>query len=214
MIISNLHKFIFYAIPKTGTHAVRNLLRPHLGAQDWEQCGLFEKKSLPFKPLARKGHGHLTVMDIQPYLHPQSWDDMFSFCFVRNPYDRFISTCNFLFEKKMQADSLGTMEKLFKFPGTIPLDTRILFQPQYHFIYSRTMDLEVKHLARYENFDEELNALSIKVGLLPRKMESINVSKGSKQVLSPEIASKVYDRYRLDFELLGYHKEYQPWKRQ
>ena len=41
MIISPLHKFIFAAIPKTGTHAVRQALREHMGPQDMEQVGLF-----------------------------------------------------------------------------------------------------------------------------------------------------------------------------
>ena len=33
MIISSRHKFIFVAIPKTGTHSVRQALRQHLGTQ-------------------------------------------------------------------------------------------------------------------------------------------------------------------------------------
>ena len=34
MIISHKHRFIFVAVPKTATHAVRKALRPHLG-RDW-----------------------------------------------------------------------------------------------------------------------------------------------------------------------------------
>lgn len=211
MIISNQHHFIFYAIPKTGTHAVRNLLRPQLGEHDWEQCSLFVKKRLPFKPLAQKGHGHLTVMDIKPFVNPIMWNDLFSFCVVRNPYDRFVSTCNFLFEEKMKKDPIGTMKRLFSFPGSIPLHTRILFSPQYHFIYNRSMDLEVDHLARYEDFDNELKLICDKLKLSYVEPKAVNVSKGSKQILTKEIAEKVYEHYRLDFELLGYSRDHMPW---
>ena len=51
MIISGLHKFIFVAIPKTGTHAVRRALRAHMGPEDSEQVGLFVLK-LPERDIA------------------------------------------------------------------------------------------------------------------------------------------------------------------
>ena len=34
MIISHQHRFIFAAVPKTGTHSVRQALREHLSADD------------------------------------------------------------------------------------------------------------------------------------------------------------------------------------
>lgn len=46
MIISPQHRFIFAAIPKTGTHAVRQALREHMGPQDLEQVGLFVNRKL------------------------------------------------------------------------------------------------------------------------------------------------------------------------
>ena len=44
MIISHRHQFLFFAVPKTGTHAVREALREHMGDEDLEQAGLFVKK--------------------------------------------------------------------------------------------------------------------------------------------------------------------------
>jgi hypothetical protein len=37
MIFSQSQQFVFFAIPKTGTHAIREVFRPHLGTEDWEQ---------------------------------------------------------------------------------------------------------------------------------------------------------------------------------
>ena len=70
MIISTLHKFLFVAIPKTGTHSVRQALREHMGPQDLEQVGLFVQKKFPVPELAKLQHGHLTLQQIRPYLQP------------------------------------------------------------------------------------------------------------------------------------------------
>lgn len=47
MIISHLHRFIFVAVPKTGTHSVRQALREQMGDDDLEQVGLFVNKRFP-----------------------------------------------------------------------------------------------------------------------------------------------------------------------
>ncbi len=44
MIISHRHRYIFFAVPKTGTHSVRTALRPYMDEADQEQVGLFVQK--------------------------------------------------------------------------------------------------------------------------------------------------------------------------
>ena len=44
MIISHKHKFIFIAVPKTGSQTVRKLFRSFLDENDEEQCALFDLK--------------------------------------------------------------------------------------------------------------------------------------------------------------------------
>jgi len=51
LIISHRRRFIFFAVPKTGTHSVRRALRALLGPEDLEQVGLFERKRFPFPEL-------------------------------------------------------------------------------------------------------------------------------------------------------------------
>ena len=96
MIISGLHKFIFVAIPKTGTHAVRQALRVHLGPQDQEQVGLFVQRKFSIPALAQIGHGHISLEQLRPHLKPEAWNSFFKFAFVRNPFDRFVSYCAFV----------------------------------------------------------------------------------------------------------------------
>ena len=37
MIFSESRRFIFFAVPKTGTHTIREAVRVHLAEGDWEQ---------------------------------------------------------------------------------------------------------------------------------------------------------------------------------
>ena len=91
MIISHEYKFIFIAIPKTATHAIRDGLRRNMGINDLEQVDLFQKKRLPFKSISKISHGHITAEEIKSQISTEQWNSYFKFAFVRNPFDRFIS---------------------------------------------------------------------------------------------------------------------------
>ena len=95
MIISHRHRFVFTAIPKTGTHSVRQALREQLGPDDLEQVRLFVEKRLPWPELARLGHGHISLAELRPVLGEEMFGDYFKFAFVRNPFERFVSYCAF-----------------------------------------------------------------------------------------------------------------------
>ena len=118
MIVSFAHKFIFAAIPKTGTHAVRQALRAHLGPDDIEQVGLFVQKKFPMPELAALQHGHLSLEQVRPFLAAEQFDGFFKFAFVRNPFDRFISYCAFMtrvrgeLEAKPQSRAISVSDRL------------------------------------------------------------------------------------------------------
>jgi hypothetical protein len=79
MIVSHAHRYIFVPIPKTGTHAVRQALREHMGPGDIEQVGLFVSRKFPWPELAAIGHGHLGLGQVAPYLGPDAMRDYLKF---------------------------------------------------------------------------------------------------------------------------------------
>ncbi len=96
MIVSHAKQFIFFAVPKTGTHAVRELLSSHKGPDDWEQQILFGEQLSPIPEIAKIQHGHISAQQIAPYLDKEAWGSYFKFAIVRNPFERFISICFYI----------------------------------------------------------------------------------------------------------------------
>lgn len=101
MIISHKLKFIFIAIPKTGTHSIREHLRPKLGRYDWEQCKLYQEKCFPQQRIKDWSHGHIPISEIDYVLTQDLLSRYFKFCFIRDPIERFLSYMFFV-KKRMK----------------------------------------------------------------------------------------------------------------
>jgi hypothetical protein len=81
MLISHQHKFIFIHIGKTGGTSVETTLCRHLGL-DFEET---EKSPMG------EWWKHVWAEDMRRRVGQQTWNDYFTFAFVRNPYDMILS---------------------------------------------------------------------------------------------------------------------------
>ena len=204
MIVSFRQKFIFAAIPKTGTHAVRQALRKHLGPDDIEQVGLFIHKKFPIPQLAALEHGHLSLQQVRPFLPPEQFDTFFKFAFVRNPFDRFISFCAFMtrVEKQFEANP----HKVMRFFIHNPPWQRILFQPQYTFIADPQGQLLSDYVGRVEEMQSSYDEIAKRIGIATTRLEKVNASErlGYRSYYTPELVDGVARLYARDLELFGY----------
>ncbi len=204
MIISGLHKFIFAAIPKTGTHAVRRALREHMGPQDVEQVGLFVQRQLPIPDLARIGHGHLTLAQVRPYLQPEMFEAFFKFAFVRNPFDRFVSYCSFVTRDtgEFDRDPQAVMRELLADP---PSD-HILFHPQHSFITDASGALLTDYVGRVEEMQKSYDEIAERIGIPSAQLDKINASNRQdyREYYDPPLIEGVAKYYARDIELFGY----------
>lgn len=205
MIVSHQHKFVFVAIPKTATHAVRAVLRPQLGRFDWEQCGLFEERSFPIDGLAQIRHGHISCRQLRPFLLPALWQQYVKFCFVRNPYSRFISLCTFLSRdsEQMQHDPIGRMKQLIQDPA---FRQRILARPQAEFVCDEHGGLLVDVIGRFETIQRDLDRIIDSLALHKQPLPQRNVSpyRFPLERLDDELVELIQTYYQVDFKLFNY----------
>lgn len=204
MIISTLHKFVFVAIPKTGTHAVRQALREHMGPQDMEQVGLFVQRSLPIPALAQIGHGHITLEELRPHVKAEAWASFFKFAFVRNPFDRFVSYCAFITRDgdEFENDPQTVMRDVLAQP---PND-HILFHPQHSFVTDRSGALLADYVGRVEEMQKSYDEISARVGIPTSRLEKVNVTKrrNYREYFDDKLIEGVAKLYARDLELFGY----------
>ena len=204
MIISSAHSFIFVAVPKTGTHAVRQALREHLGPDDLEQVGLFVSKRFPMPELARIGHGHLTLAEVGPHLPADDFQRFFKFGFVRNPFDRFISFCAFMTRQHGYFDR-EPQRVMNHFLFVEPPD-KIHFAPQHLFFTGENGELLADFVGRVEEMQSSYDEACRRIGIASRPLDRVNASRRGnyRDYYTPELREAVAKLYARDLELFGY----------
>lgn len=204
MILSIKHRFIFVAIPKTGTHAVRQALREHLGPNDMEQVGLFVQKRFPIPELAQLQHGHLSLEQVRPFMAADEFSGFFKFAFVRNPFDRFISYCAFTTRalKQFEADPKRVMRRYIDNPPW----QHILFQPQHRFVTDDAGRLLTDYVGRVEQMQESYDEAARRLGIPTATLEKVNVSerRDYRDYYDEALIAGVAKLYARDLELFGY----------
>lgn len=172
---------------------------------DWEQQVLYGTNALPIPQLAAIRHGHISVRQLRPHLSDDIWNSYFKFTFVRNPYDRFVSTYFFLHRGQSLTDRNETrnMKAAIRYE---PYRRMIHVAPQHQLITSNGGKIAVDYVAKFENLQSEYDEICKRIGIpsktLIRKNQSEHNSFSS--YYDVELRSLVSNFYRADFELFGY----------
>jgi hypothetical protein len=206
VIVSHRHRFIFAAVPKTGTHSVRQALREKLGEGDVEQVGLFVNKRFPWPDLAAIQHGHLSLRQVRPYLGEEAFGGYFKFAFVRNPFDRFVSYCAFMlrggdvFRQRPQ-------EVMRHFLFGEPPEQHILFQPQAALLVGEDRKtLLTDRVGHVEDMQASYDGICARIGIASRPLDRVNPSRRGdyRHYYDQALIDGVAARYAQDLELFGY----------
>ncbi len=203
MMISHHYKFIFIANPKSATHAIRHALRPLLHKYDWEQCILYEDKKFPISAIASLKHGHITLSQISPFFPGNTLDFYFKFGFIRDPYERFVSGCKFLYGKnrKFLENPNSFMKMQISKPKS--MQQKVIFQPQSYFFMNDKDDIVVDYVGKYENLKYDFSYICNEIGLNQLKLESYNESIDLEIDFDIELYELVSTFYKRDYLLVN-----------
>ncbi len=205
MIVSHRHRFVFLAVPRTGTHSVRQALRPLLGDDDWEQQMLNGRRALPVSAIARLGHGHVSARMAAAHLPAAVWSSYFKFAFVRNPFDRLVSACCFLNRgnREFAGHETEFMRRALANPR---FRGRVLVTPQTHLLCDVGGHPALDYVGRYEHFERDFAAVCAELGIrsAPLPVSNRSVHRHYPDYYDAALEATVAELYRTDFAAFGY----------
>lgn len=205
MIVSHLHKFIFLAVPRTGTHAVRRALAPFLGEADWQQEALVQGTRSPLPMLARLRHGHISARQAQAHLPGCVWRRYFKFAVVRDPYDRFVSVCAMLnkHNPRYAGNETAFMKRALEVPK---FRARVLVRPQVDLLANQAGQIAVDFVGRFETLEASLGEAGRRIGLAQLALQRVNATRHAphENYYDDDLVRRVGSFYREDFARLGY----------
>lgn len=204
MIVSHRHGFVFFAVPRTATHAVRAALADELGPDDWRQEALTEHVVLPVPALAQIGHGHISLRQADAHL-PAVCRDYFKFAFVRHPFDRFVSACAMLNRRNPHypGRELEFMKRALAVPR---FRARVLIRPQVAMLTSPNGELGMDYLGRFETLQHSFDTVCDRLGVVRRALTVRNAAPRAPAAgtLDAELAAMLARFYRDDLVRLDY----------
>ena len=205
MIVSHKYRFIFFAQPRTGTHAIRAALQAHLGADDWQQEALTGNLRLPILELARIGHGHVSLQQVTACLPSEIWGEYFKFSMVRNPYERYVSACTFLNRRNPGYTGAETvfMKTALTRHG---FRQRALIRPQVTLLANDAGVVGMDFVGRYERLQQSFDQVCGRIGIPPSRLSRLNASQHGdyRRYYDAALLEQVNAFYRADFEQFDY----------
>jgi hypothetical protein len=189
MIVCIQHKVVFIAVPKTGTRSIYDILQKEYG-------GKLHKE-------------HETTV-------PRQYQDFFTFCVTRNPYDRacsaYWSTCHRAKDQYgylRKFDAKGLPNTLESFLVCIKEQQHPLEYPQYRFHENNRFDVVLRFESLRQDFAElpfikKETELPVINPTTQRAAHNPNIRPSWKEMITPTTGQMINDFFAKDFELFGY----------
>ncbi|WP_170265729.1 sulfotransferase family 2 domain-containing protein [Thiohalocapsa marina] len=147
---------------------------------------------------------------------PRKFRKFFKFTFVRNPWDRLVSTYFFLkrggvnqLDANWAVDHLSDYQNFEEFVHdglrTDSVREWIHFRPQTYFIADAEGDIKVDFIGRFEKIERDFCLIEKKLGC-EHELRKMNVGQHAhyRDYYTKETKKIVYDFYERDIELLQY----------
>lgn len=212
MLISHKHKFITIDIPKTGTKSIRESLQP-LGVVD--TYGVADRSAAYYQ------HGTAEQCKHELKKDNIAYDDYYTFCVVRNPWERYYSFLKYykmyarmyierdpkINWKQPQLQQGENCVKMFKNKTDVQvLEKLICNQHAQDHYYTSDGHIIVDHVAEFSNLSKEYKKFCKNVGIsedltLPHS----NKSESLKCTYTQRLIDMVSEKESFTISLMNYN---------
>jgi len=172
MLVSHTHKFVFIHIYKTAGTSIAKALAPYnVSPYKRRTARVLKRLRVPYPPTWHTGLSveHKTAIEARERLGANTFDDFFSFAFVRNPWDWQVSVYQYIMRKKKHAlheqiTRLGSFENYVRWicdDSVRGSDDRC----QIDFLRDKKGDLMVDFVGRFESLPRDFAYVCQQIGI-------------------------------------------------
>lgn len=215
MIIDECNRFIFFALPKTGTTslevAMANIGKHETARKPFRNEFFVGDRALRIRPGCRR---HMKPRELR-ILHPGIFASCHKVAFVRNPWDRLISIYFFTTEKRY---GFPPMEKLSKRAiraavrdyrdgiGARKVGGKRVGGYQIDWLSGGEGKILVDRVCRFEKIEEEYVSLMKLTGYVSRRLPRVNntTHRNYRSYYTSETRALVRRLLAVDIEAFGY----------
>jgi len=177
MIVSRKHKYIFIAVPKTGTSSIENFLLEN------DNSAI---KKIPDKPHLKN---HVSALEVRDSLGVETFQQYFVFGFIRHPMSRIVSSYFFykkgakswLYESSKRRRSLSAKMRV-TIAKLLPFKVWALIYPyksNFQFLTDNDNKVIVSEIGFFENLNDDFFEIFTRLDLKFNKEELPKINKSS-----------------------------------
>ncbi len=207
MLINEKHNYIYVHVYKVAGQSVKLALRRyHYRWMPGLNSHFSRLIELPQAYSFRSLEAHSTAKEIREYLGPEKWDSMYSFSFVRNPWDWQVSLYHFIQTNKFNSQR-GLVSSM-SFDDYIKWRVEEDLHLQSSFIFDRHGTQLVDFVGRFENLATDFGQVCDKIGVkasLPH--ENASKHDGYKKYYNDTTAALIAEAFEPDIKAFGYSFE-------
>ena len=217
MIISHNKKFIYIAIPKTGSVSIHNAFLQHPEVDESTDIYTHMRKvneDSKLDDLADRRRvlyfsKHDSSIKIKEKIEYRNkyldYDEYFKFAFVRNPWDRVVSWYGYtkrLSEDNPRSSAGLSMEDFIKKNEHVWVGR----STQYSWIFDDCGNSMIDFIGRFERLQEDFDIICDKIGITKQKLLHKNKSKRKHytEYYNEETINIVAKKFAKDIECFGY----------
>lgn len=209
MTYSSSHNFVFVHISKTGGQSIRQVLLPYreMGKKTM-MARLMSKFPVRRDPAEVYYPPHVSARWLRCRIGAELYDKAFSFAIVRNPFDRMVSSYEYIrlspTHHAHHAANRMSFKEFLKYQKRRNLS---YFRPQLYYVSDSSGKIIVNKIYRFEEFGGILDDVCSRIGIpnpgsVPHKNSSKRASLES--YYDDETIDMIRRNFRADLEIFGY----------
>ncbi len=207
MLLSEQHNYIYVHVYKVAGQSVKLALRRyHYRYLPGLRTPLAHVLESPQAYTFRSVEAHSTAAQLRDWLGEEKWDSLYSFSFVRNPWDWQVSLYHFIQKNKFNYQR--RLVSSMSFDDYIRWRVEEDLHQQGEFIFDRHGKQLVDFVGRYENLSEDFQTVCRRVGV-HAELPHVNASSHAsfRSYYNDTTAALVAEAFAPDIEAFGYSFE-------